>query len=122
MKKPDLQALIDLPGAIAAFAYGDDGDLNDYRILNDSDMSEAVLDMVAHMCAANRCIASMQARGWERVTGAHGFYPVHGFGLVGFDWSVIARGRLGVVMESAATDFEHCIKVLDRSQDGDHLP
>lgn len=116
MKTADLEALIELPGAIAAFAYGDGGDLNNYRILKDSDMSEPVLDMIAHMCAANRCIASMQARGWERVTGAHGFYPVNGFGLIGFDWSVISRGRLGVVVASGMADYEYCIKVMDKTQ------
>jgi len=116
MTKVDLQPLLDLDGAIAAFAYADNGDLSNYRILEHSDMSESMLDMVAHMCAANRCIASMQARGWERVTGAQGFYPVKGFGLIGFDWSVMSRGRLGVVVAAEIIDYENCIAVMDKLQ------
>jgi roadblock/LC7 domain-containing protein len=117
MNLVNLQPLLDLPGAIAAFAHGEGGDLANYRILEHSDMSESMLDMIAHMCAANRCIASMQARGWERVTGAQGFYPVNGFGLIGFDWSVISRGRLGVVVASEMTDYEACIAAMDSLQD-----
>jgi len=117
MQQVDLQPLLDLNGAIAAFAYADNGDLSNYRILEHSDMSESMLDMVAHMCAANRCIASMQARGWERVTGAQGFYPVNGFGLIGFDWSVISRGRLGVIVASEMIDYEDCIRTMNRVQD-----
>lgn len=117
MNQPNLQPLLDLPGAIAAFAHGEGGNLANYRILEHSDMSESILDMIAHMCAANRCIASMQARGWERVTGAQGFYPVNGFGLIGFDWSVISRGRLGVVVASEMTDYEACIAAMDAMRD-----
>lgn len=116
MQEVDLQKLLHLPGAIAAFAYAENGDLDNYRILDDSDMTEAMLDMVAHMCAANRCIASMQARGWERATGAQGFYPVKGFGLIGCDWTVISHGRLGVVVAAAMADYEACIHAMDAAQ------
>ncbi len=116
MYEDDLQQMLHLPGAIAAFAYADNGDLDNYRILEQSDMTEAMLDMVAHMCAANRCIASMQARGWERVTGAQGFYPVKGFGLIGYDWSVISHGRLGVVVSADLADYEACIQAMDAAQ------
>ena len=123
MQDIDLQPLLHLPGAIAAFAYAENGDLDNYRILQESDMTEAMLDMVAHMCAANRCIASMQARGWERVTGAQGFYPVKGFGLIGCDWSVISQGRLGVVVSADLADFEACIQAMDAAQlEPDPLP
>ena len=112
----DLHELLQLPGAIAAFGYSENGDLDNYRILAESDMTEAMLDMVAHMCAANRCIASMQARGWERATGAQGFYPVKGFGLIGCDWSVISHGRLGVVVAADMADYEACIHAMDAAQ------
>jgi roadblock/LC7 domain-containing protein len=48
--------------------------------------------LLAHMCAANMSIATMQARGWEQVTAMKGFYPIQEFTLVGFDWSVVVSG------------------------------
>ena len=94
----DLDNLLGVPGAMAAFSFSERGELVDYRLAQGNDMGRTVLDMISHMCVANRAIAAMQARGWEQLTGAQGFYPVEGVSLIGFDWSVVSRGRLGVVL------------------------
>jgi len=70
----DLDKLMNLAGAVAAFEYGDGGKLVDSRITEDGPLDENMLDLLCHMCAANTCIATMQARGWENVTGSTGFY------------------------------------------------
>jgi roadblock/LC7 domain-containing protein len=101
-----LENLLQLPGVIAAFEFTDRGELVAHELAPGSQIDASVLDMVSHMCVANRCIASMQARGWEQLTGAQGFYPVEGFGLVGFNWSVVCRGQRGLILANENADYE----------------
>ena len=109
----DLDKLMDLPGVLAAFAYDDCGELQGHRIADDSGLSDSLLDMISHMCVANRSIASMQARGWEQLTGAQGFYPIEGFGLIGFEWSVVCRRGFGVIMHNDDADYEAAFSVAE---------
>ena len=109
---PDLDQLMKLDGAIAAFHYSDGGRLDSSRIAPDTEIDEAMLDLLCHMCAANTCIATMQARGWENVTGASGFYPIQGFTLVGFEWTTITHQQYGVVMRNDAVDYDAAYAAL----------
>ncbi|MCB1777701.1 MAG: DUF2173 family protein, partial [Candidatus Competibacteraceae bacterium] len=87
-----LDELMELPGAMAAFEFRGSGELLEQRIAYPERINESTLDLLAHMCAANMSIATMQARGWEKVTHMKGFYPIQEFTLVGFDWSVVVSG------------------------------
>ena len=125
-----LEQLLILPGAMAAFEFRGSGELLDYKIVDpDGPLDKSVLDLLAHMCAANTSIATMQARGWETMTDMKGFYPIKQFTLVGFDWSVVVSGLqreaqknvgatalppfMGVVMANESADYEAAFKILE---------
>ena len=107
-----LDELMNLPGAVASFEYTDRGELKDHRLSNGTELTPEILDLVSHVCTANISIATMQARGWENVTGQKGFYPVEGFTLVGFDWSAVANGNRGVVVANNDADYQACYEAL----------
>lgn len=109
---PELDQLMALPGALAAFEFSDRGELLSSRIADGCDLNETVLDLLCHVCVANMAIATMQARGWERMTGAEGFYPIDGFSMVGFDWSAVTSGNFGVVLPNAQADYQAAYDVL----------
>lgn len=102
----ELDNLMKLPGAIGAFRFSDKGELVEHRIADSKELNETVLDLLCHVCVANMAIASMQARGWEKVTGMGGFYPISGFTLVGFEWSAVVNGQCGVVLANNQADYE----------------
>lgn len=108
----DLQKLMNLPGALAAFEFSDRGELGAHQIAPGSKLDADSLDLLCHVCVANIAIATMQARGWEKVTGAQGFYPIEGFTLVGFDWTAVATGNSGVVMANEQVDYEQAYAAL----------
>jgi roadblock/LC7 domain-containing protein len=124
------EPLLKLPGIMAAFEFRGSGELLDYQIVDpDGPLDKSVMDLLAHMCAANLSIATMQARGWETITDMKGYYPIKQFTLVGFDWSVVVSGLrreaeknagatalspfLGVVMANESADYEVAFKRLE---------
>ncbi len=109
---PDLDKLMSLPGALASFEFNDRGELKESRIAEGSNLNDTVLDLVCHMCIANISIATMQARGWESMTGAQGFYPINGFTLMGLEWSAVATGSHGVIMKNGEADYEAAYAAL----------
>ncbi len=125
-----LDELMQLPGAMAAFEFRGSGELLEHCIAYPERIDPATLDLIAHMCAANMSIATMQARGWEQVTAMKGFYPIQEFTLIGFDWSVVVSGLgrerykqdgkfslppfLGVVMANESADYEAAFAILER--------
>lgn len=124
-----LEKLMGLPGAIAAFEFRGSGEVMAQKIKDPNVLTTATLDLLAHMCAANVSIATMQARGWESVTGMKGFYPVQEFTLIGYEWSVIVSGLqreapkaegkdylppfLGVVVANESADYEAAFAALE---------
>ncbi len=108
----DLDKLMSLPGAMAAFEYSDKGELVSSKIADGADLNDQVLDMLSHVCVANISIATMQARGWEGLTGMSGFYPIGGFTLMGVDWSAVARGSQGVVLKNSDADYQAAYDAL----------
>ncbi len=114
----DLEALMRLPGALAAFRHSDRGELLESRVAEGSGLDEKVLDLLCHMCVANTAIATMQARGWENVTGARGFYPVTGFTLIGLNWSAVTSDGHGVVLDNARADYEAAYAALPQGAEG----
>ncbi|MCP5158174.1 MAG: DUF2173 family protein [Gammaproteobacteria bacterium] len=125
-----LDELIKLPGAMAAFEFRGSGELLGQRIAYPERIDESTLDLLAHMCAANMSIATMQARGWEKVTHMKGFYPIQEFTLVGFDWSVVVSGLdrerlkhqgetnlppfMGVVLANEKADYEAAFATMEK--------
>ncbi|MGF1643764.1 MAG: DUF2173 family protein [Thiotrichales bacterium] len=109
----DLDRLLQLPGTIAAFEFSDRGELVNHKAAPGSVMTDAVLDLISHVCVANLSIATMQARGWEAMTGMAGFYPVQGFTIIGVDWSTVIQGRHGVVLENAKADYQAAYAALN---------
>lgn len=102
----DLNKMMDLPGALAAFTYSDKGELQSHVLREGTELTPQVLDLLAHSCVANQAIASMEARGWETVTGQGGFQPLKGFSVVGLEWSVVVNGNCGVVVRNRDVDYE----------------
>jgi len=103
---PNLDQLMLLPGALAAFEFSDKGELVDGKIGDNSSLNETALDLLSHVCVANISIATMQARGWENMTQEKGFYPVEGFSMVGLDWTTVTHGQFGVVLDNDKSDLE----------------
>ncbi len=107
----NLAELMSLPGAVAAFEFSDQGELVSHQIAEGEEVDPNVLTMLSHVCVANRSIASMQARGWETMTGEQGFYPIEGVGLIGLEWSAIVKGQTGIVIANPDANYQ---AVFDR--------
>ncbi len=108
----DLDELLALPGAVASFTFDGQGKVLAFRTTPRADIGEMVLDMVSHICVANTAIATMQARGWEYLTGAQGFYPIEGMSFIGFEWSVVSRGQVGIILDNNQADYEVAFAAL----------
>ncbi|OYY81145.1 MAG: hypothetical protein B7Y33_02305 [Hydrogenophilales bacterium 16-62-9] len=108
----DLEKMMELPGALAAFTYNDRGDLQSHMLREGTELTPQVLDLLARSCVANLAIASMEARGWEAVTGQTGFQPIKGFSVVGLEWSVVVNGNCGVVVRNRDIDYEASFKAV----------
>jgi roadblock/LC7 domain-containing protein len=108
----ELEKMMDLPGALAAFTYTDKGDLQSHMLREGTELTPQVLDLLTHSCVANQAIASMEARGWEAVTGQGGFQPLKGFSVVGLEWSVVVNGNCGVVVRNRDVDYEATFNAL----------
>jgi roadblock/LC7 domain-containing protein len=112
----DLDQLMTLNGAIAAFSMNDRGELLDHRVAEGGELNATALDLLSHMCVANISIATMQARGWEANSENKGFYPVQGFTLVGFDWSAVTDGRVGVVIRNEGADYQAAYDLIGQQE------
>ena len=108
----DLNQLMALEGAVAAFRMNDRGELQEHLLGEGAELNQTVLDLLSHMCVANMSIATMQARGWEASSDNKGFYPVNSFTLVGFEWSAVTDGKLGVVLANHAADYQAAYDLL----------
>ena len=113
-----LDSLMNLEGAAAAFEYSDRGELTEHRISEQSNLTADALDLLAHVFVANICIATMQARGWEASSDAKGFYPIDSFTLVGFDWSAVTDGQLGVVVKNDGAAYQAAYDLLAQQGGG----
>ncbi|MBN4080517.1 DUF2173 family protein [Beggiatoa alba] len=99
-------------GVEAAFQFSPKGEIIEYDMRSESELTESVLDLLSHVCVANLSIATMQARGWETMTGMQGFYPVKGFTLVGFTWTAITNEDFGMVIPNEQVDYEAAYAAL----------
>lgn len=108
----NLEKMMDLPGAMAAFTYSDRGELQSHLLREGTELSAEVLDLLARSCVANLAIASMEARGWEALTGQAGFQPLGGCSVVGLEWSVVVNGNCGVVVKNRDADYEAAFNAL----------
>lgn len=108
----NLEKMMDLPGAMAAFTYTDRGELQSHVLREGTELTPHVLDLLARSCVANLAIASMEARGWEAVTGQSGFQPLQGFSVVGLEWSVVVNGNCGVIVKNRDADYEATFNAL----------
>ena len=102
----NLNTLIAVEGAVGAFKFTSKGELTESKITEGSELNEQILDLLCHVCIANMSIATMQARGWEKMTGMKGFYPIKGFTMVGFEWTVIVNEEFGIVLPNEQVDYE----------------
>jgi roadblock/LC7 domain-containing protein len=102
----NLEQMMDLPGALAAFSYTDKGDITDHRIREGTEITPRTLDLLAHSCVANIAVATLEARGWESLTGQKGFEPLQGFTMVGLEWSVVVGDGCGIIVKNRDVDYE----------------
>ncbi len=105
-----LKELMSLPGAIAAGEFTDDGKLVAYY----GDMDEKSAEIAAMMCAANKLMGSMQAKGWSAYTNQGGFYPVVGFAVAGGKYAACIMGNVGVFVELDKADFDKTFEALSK--------
>ena len=108
----NLEKMMDLPGAMAAFTFTDKGILQTHVLREGTELTPQVLDLLAHSCVANLAIANMEARGWEALTGQGGFQPLKGFSVVGLEWSVVVNGNAGIVVHNRDADYEAALNAL----------
>ena len=108
----ELQQMMNLPGALAAFSFTDRGEVTGNVIREGTEITPQVLDLLAHSCIANMAIAAMEARGWEAVTGQGGFQPLQGFSAIGLEWSVVINGNRGVIVKNRDVDYEATFAAL----------
>ncbi len=108
-----LDNLMELEGVIGAFQFSPKGEVLAHQIAAGSKLNEQVIDLLCHVCVANMAIATMQARGWESMTGMAGFYPVKGFTFVGFEWTAIVSDDYGVVIPNAKADYTAAYAALN---------
>lgn len=108
----DLDKLMAIDGAVGAFCFSAKGELEAHKIADDSNLTESALDLLCHVCVANMAIATMQARGWEQMTGMQGFYPINGFTFVGFEWTAVVNDECGVVLPNDKADVEAAYAAL----------
>ena len=108
----DIANLMKLDDAIGAFRFSDKGELLEHTIAEGSDLNESALDLLCHVCVANMAIATMQARGWENMTGMQGFYPIEGFTLVGFNWTAVVSQDCGVIVPNDKVNYEQAYAAL----------
>lgn len=109
----DLDKLMAIDGAVAAFKFSSKGELLESKTADQDKFSDTVLDLVSHVCVANMAISTMQARGWENMTGMGGFYPVKGFTMVGFDWTVVSNDEFGVIIPNEIIDYDTAYDTLN---------
>lgn len=107
-----LDQLMHVVGAMAAFQYSDTGDLVAHQIKEGTELTPQVLDLLAHTCVANMAVATLEARGWESMTGQTGFQPIQGFSLVGLDWSAVVGRNFGLVVRNRDADYEAAFAAL----------
>jgi roadblock/LC7 domain-containing protein len=105
-----LAELMSLPGATAVGQFSDDGKLINYA----GDLGEKAAEIAAMMCAANKLMGNMQAKGWSAYTGQDGFYPVSGFSVAGGRYAACVMGNAGVFVETDKADFDKTFEVLSR--------
>ena len=108
----ELSELMQLDGVLAAFEFDDKGELVSSMIADNGKINETVIDLLCHVCVANTAIATMQARGWEKMTGMQGFYPVEGISLIGFEWTAVVNGKQGVILPNDKSDLDAAYTAL----------
>ncbi len=101
-----LEQMMDLPGALAAFSYTDKGDITGHQIREGTEITPPLRDLLAHSCVANIAVATLEARGWESLTGQKGFEPLQGFSMVGLEWSVVVSDHCGVILKNRDVNYE----------------
>ena len=106
---------MNLDGALAAFEFNPSGELQNSLIADTAKIETDVLEMVCHVCIANGAIATMQARGWEKMTQMEGFYPIEGFSLIGYEWTVVVNHQIGVIVHNDKIDYDATYALLDAS-------
>ena len=116
-----LEQLMTLPGVLAAFEFHGDGQLLARQSANERLLNADTMKLLAHMCAANINIATMQARGWDANPETRGFFPVQTFTLIGLEWSVIVSGTAGHTGADDDTDkTASFVAVVLSNEEGDH--
>jgi roadblock/LC7 domain-containing protein len=110
-KLSKLHHIMQVPGAVAAGEFSDDGRLLNYT----GNLDEKSAEIAALMCAANKMMGNMQAKGWTVYTGKDGFFPVIGFAVAGGKYAACVMGNAGVFVELANADFDKAFEILSEN-------
>lgn len=110
----NLESLLGLPGALAAFRFSEGGELTAHALREGAGITPLMLELLARSCVANTAIAGMEARGWEALTGQAGFRPLTGMAVIGLEWSVVTGADAAVVMRNRDADYEAAFAAVQR--------
>lgn len=103
----NLERLMELSGAVAAYELTPGGELVNYH----GDVNKDIAGLVARMCAANTLMGATQAETFSRVSGMK-WTPFHGWAVASGDYSVCVMGHIGVFVETAKADFNDIFRIL----------
>ncbi|MCX7738157.1 MAG: DUF2173 family protein [Hydrogenothermaceae bacterium] len=106
-----LKELMQLPGAVAAGEFSDDGKLLAYY----GDITEKAAEIAALMATANKTTGNVQAKGWSAYTDKEGFWPVLGFAVADGKYVACIMGNTGVFFELDKADFDKIFEVLSKN-------
>lgn len=106
---PTLNKLMKLPSVYGAIAFADNGEINEIKGKLDRNFAE----MVAQLCIANMAIYRMQATGWQKQTGQHGFLPERGFTFLALDHLIMGVHGKAVVAERKGFDHDLAYKTFN---------
>lgn len=98
---PTLNELMSLPSVYGAIAFTDSGEIEQIE----GDLDQDFAEMVAQLCTASLAIYRLQATGWQKQTGQHGFLPERGFTFLALDHLIM--GMHGKAVIAHRKDFDH---------------
>lgn len=104
-----LNKLMALPSVYGAIAFTDSGEVEEIK----GDLDQDFAEMVAQLCTANLAIYRMQATGWQKQTGQHGFLPERGFTFLALDHLIMGMHGKAVVAQRKGFDHDLAHKTFN---------
>ena len=106
-----LDEIIQIPGVVIASQFGPDGELLDYRISGDVEITDEMAGMCAELCMPVNIMFDTMAQEFMRFSDMK-WLPRRGWAYSGGDWTVAMGDNCGVFVETAKADFNQLFHIL----------